>query len=140
MRPLTLVDLRYQQNNCRAPDRLGAQVAYIARSAPAWRRPGSRPFPCSIGIWTRSTRRCAPTPSRAWTRAPRSGPVAFHRLILSACPGLDVVAERVLVSVAFDDLGVLLDRRLVWVAASTRTRCTAMSMPSSPAATAAVAL
>jgi len=110
-KPLTLIDTRYQANNIRAPSRLTQQCRYISRGG-------------DVPLFGRLLAPVAPQEARALIAAqglaPQwTGPVAYHRLIISlrADRGLDdTVTARALVCVALDDLGLLLDRRPVWVA------------------------
>ncbi len=110
-RPLTLIDTRYQANNIRAPSRLMQQCRYISRA-------GDAP------LFGRLLAPVSPAEARALIAAHGlvpawTGPVAYHRVILSlrADRGLDDTATaRALVAVSMEDLGLLLDRRPVWVA------------------------
>ena len=108
-RSLTLIDTRYQQNNIRAPARLTQQVRYIGRAG-------------DVELFDRFLAPTPPTDARsliashglapAWT-----GPVAYHRVILSLrADAVPVPAVPGLLTIVLDDLGLLLDRRPVWVA------------------------
>ncbi len=108
---LTVIDTRFQQNNIRAPSRLTQQCRYISRGG-------------DVPLCGRLLAPVSPQEARALIAAHGltpawAGPVAYHRLIISlrAERGLDDTATaRALVCVALDDLGLLLDRRPVWVA------------------------
>ncbi len=110
-RPLTLIDTRFQQNNLRAPARLTEQCRYISRAG-------------DVPLFSRLLAPVSPQEARALIAAhglaPQwDGKVTFHRIVLSlrADRGLDDTATaRALVCGALDDLGLLLDRRPVWVA------------------------
>lgn len=108
---LTLIDTRYQANNIRASARLTQQCRYISRAG-------------GVPLFGRLLAPVAPQQARALIAAhglaPQwAGPVSYHRIVLSlrADRGLDDTATaRALVCVALEDLGLLLDRRPVWVA------------------------
>jgi len=110
-RPLTVIDTRYQANNIRALSRLTQQCRYISRGG-------------TLPLFGRLLAPVSPQEARALIAshglAPQwEGKVSYHRIILSlrADRGLDDTATaRALVCVALDDLGLLLDRRPVWVA------------------------
>lgn len=110
-KPLTLIDTRYQANNIRAPSRLTQQCRYISRGG-------------DVPLFGRLLAPVAPAEARALIAAqglaPQwTGPVSYHRIVLSlrADRGLDDTATaRALICVALDELGLLLDRRPVWVA------------------------
>jgi len=109
--PLTLIDTRYQANNIRASARLTQQCRYISRAG-------------DVALFSRLlaplTLQEARTLIASHGLSPHwTGPVAYHRVILSvrADRGLDDTATaRALVCGALDELGLLLDRRPVWVA------------------------
>jgi len=108
---LTVIDTRFQQNNIRAPARLTQQCRYISRAD-------------TLPLFGRLLAPVSMHDARALIAAhglaPHwAGPVSYHRIVLSlrAERGLDDTATaRALVCVALDDLGLLLDRRPVWVA------------------------
>lgn len=105
---LTLVDTRYQQNNTVARARLLKQIRYVGRATLYGR--------LAIAVdRDEATRLLA-----AHALAPDwRGRIAYHRLLLSLRSGSrlrDAAHLRVLTSVGLDELGLLLDRRLVWVA------------------------
>ncbi len=108
---LTVIDTRYQQNNIRAPSRLTQQCRYISRAG-------------DVPLFGRMLAPVSPQEARSLIAshglAPHwTGPVAYHRVILSLRTeqGLDDTATaRALVCGALDELGLLLDRRPVWVA------------------------
>jgi len=110
-RALTLIDTRFQQNTIRAPSRLTQQCRYISRAG-------------ALPLFGRLLAPVSPQEARALIAAHGLAPawegkVTFHRIVLSlrADRGLDDTATaRALVCVALDDLGLLLDRRPVWVA------------------------
>ncbi len=110
-KPLTLIDTRFQQNNIRASARLTQQCRYISRAG-------------TLPLFGRLLAQVSPVEARALIAAhglaPQwDGKVTFHRIVLSlqADQGLDDTATaRALVAVSMEDLGLLLDRRPVWVA------------------------